>query len=275
MSSRDRCFHLRLALLGGLLVSGLACSSLSMLHRGGSGADALPMELSISLNAEKYQPGEPVHCELTLVNSTNSTRTVLTPDHDSVAFSFQPKRKGDQSELRLIQPVASSQEPTGTPVSLAPHASLKRPFVFTALTLERGEFLLTAVYSATQPSPARPAEKAYAKPVHLTVAGAKVFAHRYGDGLLSREDALRLAAGQVKEKVQKSDALLIRDGMGFLKWWVNLWLEGPAGQQTVKSYFVDPYLARVWGEAQPFTESDRPKATQITPGFAGHATDKG
>jgi hypothetical protein len=263
MSSQVRYSLFRLALLGGLWIPCLACASLGGRLKGGAGPES-HLELQISLNAEKYQPGEPVRCELTLTNPTDSAATVLTPDHDSMAFSVQPKRKGAPSELRLVQPVASTQEPTGTPLALAPHTSMKRSFVFTVLTLERGEFLLAAVYSATQPSPARPAEKAYAKPVLLTVAGAKAFAHRYSDGLLAREDALSLAAGQLKEKVQRSDALLIRDEMGFLKWWVNLWLDGPAGQQPVKSYFVDPYLARVWGEAKPFTDSDRPKATRIS-----------
>ena len=51
----------------------------------------------------------------------------------------------------------------------------------------------------------------------------------------------------------RGEARLILDEKGFYEWWVNAW---PKDGQTPLACFDNPYLGKVWKNAEPFTEKD-------------------
>ncbi|NQU42788.1 hypothetical protein HQ520_05850 [bacterium] len=155
-------------------------------------------------------------------------------------------------------------------VKLAPGQDLVRPFVFTRVTTERGDFLIQPIYKNPVGVGRGGLARVYGEPVRFSVEGEEVFAHRYLNGLLTKDDAIGLAEKEVSESVRESSAILVMDEAGFYEWWVNVWY-GEAGEVEpeavspgeesrsvgpVRSFFVNPYLARVWREAQPFEKAD-------------------
>lgn len=224
-----------------------------------------PLELTLTVNTAAYQPGEAIICEVTLKNPTGSDKTVAALDSQSIALAFQGRQKEqtEQKELQFLEPVASAREKTGEEILLAAHANLKRQFILTTATFERGEFALQAIYDESGAAPGKAKPKAYSRPAFFKVEGDKALVHRYLNGLATRQDAIQIASAKAGVAVARGEALLITDEYGFLKWWVNLHLAGAPGQASVKSYFINPYLAHVWKEAKPFTSEDRGSETKI------------
>jgi hypothetical protein len=250
-----------IAVLG--LAAMLATPAAAGLFKNSAKGNLSPLELTLSLGSAKLKPGEPVICELTLLNPSDSTQTILALDHQSVSFAFQPRRKGEFKEMQFMEPVYTNQEQIGEEAIVLPHASLKRRFLLTTITFQRGDFALQAVYAGSNGSPNKPALKTYSRPVYFTVEGEQVYVHRYLNGLTTKEDAIKLAKSKVKCDVKESDIIQVTDDYGFLMWWVNLRLAGTTPPESVKSYFIDPYKAKVWKEAKPFTKDDKPKEIQI------------
>lgn len=127
--------------------------------------------------------------------------------------------------------------------------------MFTQLTVERGDFVLLATYQTENDS------KVQAQPFAFSVQGDRVLLHRYLNGLLTRDDAIQLAARRFQVSAENADAMLIQDEMGFLKWHINLPGTAADGQAITRSCFVDPYWGRVWREAQPFVRT--PESNEI------------
>jgi hypothetical protein len=231
----------------------LACSRLAT-DKSGPSSD---LTLTLTLDKAAYLPGEPVIATLTLANTGGHPLNLPQLDHGSLAFTFQPQSRSEVSDLRFIEPVYSTKEQTGITQSLAPQgsagSSLTRRFSFANLTFDRGGFVLGAVYSRPAESSLKPPKKTYAKGTAFTVQGEKVYTKRYLNGLITREEAAKLALAQTGGKLKTAEALLVTDEAGFQKWWVNLTLEG--GQ--TRSWFVDPYYGKVWKEARPFTTADK------------------
>lgn len=238
------------AVLGLGLLAATGCARL----RGGDPARALTLELA--LDAPAYAPGAPVVAQLTLTNTGGRAVEAVSLDRTALTFSFRPAQAaGPQSGLLLVEPVYSEKEPAGQGLRLKPGEAQTRRFVLTRLTLERGAYFVQAIYALPRPSGERPAPKVYARAVPFKVEGEKVFAHRYPDGLITRQEAIARAAAQAGFQPAKSDALLVTNQLGFREWWINL---APTGGGATKSFYVNPYTARVIGPAQrPFTAEDQ------------------
>jgi hypothetical protein len=230
--------------------------------------------LQLQISAQPlYLPGQAVIFDVELTNLDLGTKRLLSLDHRSLVFYMFPATEEGRRSVRKIEPVYSESEPTGLMTPLAAGQSLKRRFLFTQLTFERGQFVLMA--ECTQPGKSitdlplegkskkkrskkntpgdSTPQKIYSAPFTYSVAGDKVAAHRYLNGLLSRKDALALASGEVKGEVIETESIRILDEMGFEKYWVNVRYRDASGQDAVRSFFIDPHLARVWKEAQrPF-----------------------
>lgn len=257
MSHHGFCIKYRPLGLVSLFLLLASCASLSK-----NGEFQTPgLKLTLTLSKAQYDwGGEPVIARLTLANTTPALMTVPMLDQASVAFTVAPQSKENPAELHFVEPVSSPKLQTGAPLTLGPAGTPQsvytRDFVFTTLSFNRGGYVLAAVYTQPNESPVRPAKKSYAKATAFTIAGEHPAAHRYKNGLISREDAIALASAAGGGKPQNADTLLIIDEAGFNKWWVNLTLAGGQGA-TVKSYFIDPYFAKVWKEARPFTAEDK------------------
>lgn len=242
----------------GLLTVLIFCTACSRLMTPSGAGPASDLNLTTQLSQGQYRLGEPVLARVTLGNTRETAVETPQLDHTTVAFTVQPQLKSSLGELRFVEPVYSGKEDAGRMIRLPgagegpTSATVPRDFVFTTLSFEPGTYLLEAVYSRPSAGTLKPARKTYSKAVLFTVAPGAVYAHRYVNGLLARQDAINLAAAQAGAAVKSSDTLLVTDEAGFYKWWVNLTLEG-----TVKSYFVDTTYPRVWKEARPFTAADQ------------------
>lgn len=240
---------------------GLMCSFLLLVSCAGlssrSEFQTPGLTLTLTLGQPQFGWGEPVLVRLTLTNTAATPVSLPMPDQASLAFTVQPQSKVDPAQLRFVAPVTSTKYQPGSAINLGPAGSPKssctRDFVFTTLSFERGDYVMAAVYSQPSDSPMRPAKKSYAKAVTFTIAGDKPLAHRYLDGMITREDAVAIAAAAAGVKPQSSDTLLAIDPAGFTKWWVNLTLPGGG----VKAYLIDPCFAKVWKEERPFTATDK------------------
>lgn len=223
--------------------------------------------LSITLEKNVVQPGEAVLVDVKLLNQGHDAVTVKNLDHASVLFARWPKGEGGKSEsTRFVEPVFSESIKTGEDVKIEAGKSIQRPFLFTDLSLERGEFML----QATHVHSVRGAQlKTFSASIPLTVAGEKPLVHRYSDGLLSKSDAIRISATEAGMASAAGDAVIILDEMGLKKWWVNLYpptaSSATSRPSVVKSYFVDPYHAVVWREAKPFTPEIKQRGIQELP----------
>ena len=236
----------------------LSCASLSSLKDNKAGEEASPFELTASLDTKQYAPGQAVICQVSLRNRFYQPRKVRMPDRESVKFAVLPNKEKGQELLRFVMPVFSEKDKTGEVTDMDGQSSVTRHFVFTTLAFERGEYVLQCVYSTPKEGGFDLEQRVYARATTFTVEGAKAVAHRYEDGVLAKEDAIALAAAKAGGQIERSDAMMVWDEMGFKKWWVNLWLKDGKQEETVKSYFVDPYLARVWKEAAaPFVREEK------------------
>ena len=240
-----------------LLICTLACAwtGCALWNGGGNQSNVSgKLELTASLNAETYQPGQAVICELTLTNGGKHECTVPVPDHTNVQFSFMPRQPDGLAKMKLPEPVYSEKQPTGDTAVLAAGEAVTRRFVFTQLTIDRGEFGLRPVFAIESPDPGGVPEKVYAPPVGFKVEGEKVVLNRYPDGLVTKDEAIRLATEKAGAGVSRSEARMILDSKGFKQWQVNLWMEGSDPAKPAKAYYVSPYLGKVWVETTPFDQ---------------------
>ncbi|MCX7046336.1 MAG: hypothetical protein NTX50_12730 [Candidatus Sumerlaeota bacterium] len=221
-------------------------------------AEALPFSIAIAFKQQDCKPGEAVLCEVTLRNDSAATQVCVMLDHGTMQFYFYPRTVKGLNEQRVSEPVFSEKEETGKRYSIGAGEEFTRTFVFTQLTFERGPWMLYGVYSMHSGKNPDLMRRAYAKAAAFTVKDEPVAFHRYLNGLITKEEAIRLAGEWTRFKADSSEAKLIVDEAGFDKWWINLRGQDGQGAPVVKSCFINPYLGAFWKEAKPFSK-DQPE----------------
>jgi hypothetical protein len=216
------------------------------------------LDLSATLEKAEFLPGEPAIMVVRLRNNGRRTLRVLRLDGGSLRFMTRSMEEGGEKAMRFVDPVSSPQDKTDLMDELAPGVSLERRFLFHALTMDRGDFLILAQYTTPNIKDTRLPIKVESEPVPFAVKGDRVFAHRYLNGLLTRENAVGLCKGALGKDLTAgdADAQLVRDEAGFLKWWVNIQVENDKKESSPRSFFVCPYLAEVVMEAEPFVPKE-------------------
>ncbi len=224
---------------------------------GFDSASPSPLQLRVQSDTNTVVPGQAVALTLQLWNASDKPVQISNLNHLTVSFLLRPAGSEGQKTIREVLPVFSIKEqPNPQEIqTLVPGDSQQRTFLFTQLSVERGDFVLLATYQPEKNS------KVHAEPFAFSVQGNRVALHRYLNGLVTRDDAIKLAAQKFQVPVENADAMLIQDEMGFLKWHINLPGTAGDGQPAVRSCFVDPYWGRVWREAQPFVRT--PESNEI------------
>jgi hypothetical protein len=134
---------------------------------------------------------------------------------------------------------------------LGPGQYLIDRFVFTRLTQYSGAMKGVVKYDPNPPGSFVNGVATYGNVMHFSVSGQKLF-DRDNAGLISNEDAIRLAKSQEAGPFRDAKAIVVQDRQtGLYATWVNLTIGTPRGT-TVASYIVDPYEGRVLGRAKPF-----------------------
>ncbi len=208
--------------------------------------------MQIEMNRDVYRPGEAVLCTATLTNSHNMPVDIMIPDYLSTQFTYCPRKQGGLSQAIAREPVYSNKETIGAWTTLEPGQSVSKAFVFTTLTFERGEFLLNASYGMPNPENPELTDRAFAQSLAFDVRGQDVYIHRYVDGLMTKEDAIQVAARAAGADAPEAEVKLIIDEGGYERWWVNIHAENADGVRQTQSYFIDPYGGGVWARAKPF-----------------------
>lgn len=246
-----------------LLFSIAGCSRISgSAGKNPTATDAITVKVtSDSPQATPYRPGQAVVVTVEVRNSGSSP--VNIPELDAASVEFWAGRKDDTRRAQSL-PVVSEMESAaglgGRLTTLAPGASLSRKFVHTRLTSEAGEFVLQARYPAAGDGGS--GEASYSESLDYNVAGTALFT-RDADGLVVKADAVGIAERELGGMAGASDAILILDEKGFLKWWVNV--RSP-DEHAPKGALVDPYLGRFWALAEPFSpKAPPPNAKKTTP----------
>jgi len=250
MQKFRRHFFLLLLALHALFLC--ACSRL-----GFNSDSSSALQLRIQSEVNLFAPGQAVALTLQLVNASGNTVQCAELNHQTVSFLLRPAAAAGQKAIREILPVFSVKEQPNSRETwqIEPAGNCQRTFLFTQLTVERGDFVLLATYQTGNDS------RIHAQPFAFSVQGNRVLLHRYLNGLLTRDDAIQLAAGKFQTPVENADAMLVQDEMGFLKWHINLTGAAADGKAVTRSCFVDPYQGRVWREAQPFVRT--PESNEI------------
>jgi len=257
---------LMLAILPWLLT---ACQSF---RSGAAEAPPEPFQLILHLDKQTYRPGEAVQAVVQLVHPDGPRAEVRALNADSVRFYFG--RAGSPERMER-QAVASKKEPLGAMDALDAQTPLHRRFLLTRLTEFGGDFVVQAHYSSGGVQSKGQPPKVYSGVVAVSVRGARLF-ERDPQGFLKKQEAIDLARAAAGSGARKAEALCIEDEMGFYKWWVNVHL---APADRVVSFFVDPYLGRVWHQAdKPFDpklaqdpRSQRPANLPALPTHQDHA----
>jgi hypothetical protein len=204
-------------------------------------------ELTLAAPEGAIQPGAAATVGVTLRNATERERLADALNADSVRFYL---RRPGQEALRLLEPARSTRETVAPPQLVAPGGTLERRFALPSLALERGEFLLLAIYANLSGESGETPERAYGGPAAVTVAGDLVATHRTPDGLVAREDALGLARRHFGlAAATPGRARQTIDPMGFVAWLVVL---EPAGGPA-RACLINAALGRVDAEVDPAT----------------------
>jgi hypothetical protein len=230
-------------------------------------APADAVGLTLALDKKVYQPGEAVLATVALTNQAGRTMTIRTLDAASVSFWFG--RLSDEERMRR-EAVVSDQEPLDRTESIAPGQRLERRFVLTGLTQYGGAaggsaFHAQAHYEFAGGEAPEELPRIFSNAVDFEVKGARIF-RRDAGGLILKEDAIAQAARTMGGAAPAAaEALLVRDEMGFAKWWVNLTLNDAAGAAVTRGAFVDPYRGVVWTGVRPFNPAERRDPHRLDP----------
>lgn len=204
--------------------------------------------VTITPRQEVSCPGEALIVDVTLRNLDSEEQSLLMPSGKTMSFYWMPSNLDNPLKRT---PVVSAREKPEV-VQLAPDQTVQRPFVFTNLTEHTGEFILQAIYR----SPYQDGESramVVAENAKYKVEGEPLFT-RGEDGMIRKQDAIRLAQEREKRPVNAATARTVRNEAGFFDWQVHLRLEPDASQKdapAVKAYLINPYIGSVRQEIEP------------------------
>ena len=234
-----------LSLIIALQLLGAGCS---LIRKGNPPEEAI---IFLILDKSVYSPNESVLATLRVQNLTEHPLKIYNLDARSVTFYKVNMSTGEPLE---VMPVFSEKEPLLTVTELKSHGGQERPFVFTTITAESGDYALQALFDSSPLSGTKGRPTVISEPRRFTVSGTALYA-RDGKGVLKKKDAIEIAKRHLGKPVKDATATLVKNEAGFYDWWVTLTLEEETdekGQSLQKAYFINPYLGAVRKEAKPY-----------------------
>lgn len=209
----------------------------------------------LTIDKMTYLPNEPVLATLRVQNLTNEEISLFNLDARTVNFYRLKESTGEPLE---VMPVYSEKEPMSTVTKLKGLEGMERPFLFTTLTKDDGDYELKAFFHSSpfQGKKGRPTVISEGK--KFRVSGRAPY-DRDSKGILAKDDAIRIAREKAGGSVEFTTSTLVINEAGLYDWWVTLVLNNKdaKGQPVRKAYFINPYLAAVRKEANPWIEPPR------------------
>ncbi len=200
------------------------------------------------------RPGDPVIIETVLVSQYRKPVTLPVLNASTVDVWFV-----DESGRTFKRdPVVTPLEDQAERAVLEPGERWRRRFLVTQATETSGSLTIKLVYGGGMSVEAGlPDGPVAADPIPLLVRGPRSF-HRDSSGVLMKDDAVEVARTWSGFQQGVADAVLVRNEVGFLDWWVRLTPSG--AQRPSKACLVNPYLGDVRAEVDPALE---PPVTRI------------
>jgi len=220
------------------------------------------VDLYLVCDQNAYRPNEPVLATLRVKNLTDKNLEIYHLDARSVSFYKINERTGEPLE---VMPVFSEKEPMLTSTEIGPYGEQERMFVFTTITEDTGKYALQAFYEISPDVGDLRRANVISEPRYFTVSGAPDY-ERDGSGILLEKDAIEIATKRLGRPVRESKAKLVINEAGFYDWWVTLTIDpdkDPEGKPLKKAYFINPYLARIRKEANPFETPPEKEAPPV------------
>jgi len=221
-------------------------------------------ELTLSSPMAIVHPGDALVIEAQLKSISEKKVVVRQLNADSLSFYWW----SDKNPNRLIRRcVVSAKEDLTMMTDLPAEKELSRRFLFTTITQQEGTFYLQAIYE-TPVKGKRESPMVVSLPLKYEASGDRLF-ERGDDGLIVKEEAIRIVKEYLGRPTVSENAVLISNEAGFYDWWVTLTVVPDAlakGERPQKAYFVNPYLGVVRKEAKPNVkvkpEIEEPEKTQ-------------
>lgn len=230
----------------------LSVSSCSLVGRKSIPDDAL--KLTLTPAAPVVRPGEAVFVEAKLENTSKKQHRVRILNSDSLVYLWWSESNATPSMQRAE---ASANEDRTLPVDIPAQSSVVRKFVLTRVSGEPGKYMLQGMYST--PVGRKGKSTAISVPVGYEVAGDRLFT-RGDDGLIVREDAIRLSKDYLGRPTTSESANLVKNEAGNFDWWVTLTVSPSAlaaGERAEKGFFVNAHVGEVRKEAKPQEKSTK------------------
>ena len=201
------------------------------------------------------RPGDPVIVEAVLISQHRKPVTLPFLNASSVDIWFVEKQSGRTFKR---DPVVTPREDQAERLTLGPGERWRRRFVVTQATETSGSLEIKLIYGGGMSVEAGlPQGPVAADPIPLIVKGPRSFS-RDSSGVLLRDDAVEVARRWSGFQEGVADAVLVRNEVGFLDWWVRFTPTG--AQKPTKACLVNPYLGDVRAEVDPALE---PPVTRI------------
>jgi len=202
----------------------------------------LPLVLSVSLDREQYDVGEPVVVTVGLEN--RGRRAVDVPRFDAQSLKFMAGLKGVNTRV-YREPVASAEvEPQGRQVK--PGEAATRQFLFTRLSEQEGEYALLVSLKGIVVKGELLDDVLYATPVPFRVTSRVSLRRDPVNGMILKEQAVEIARKSVVGEVKETRAVLVPLGdSGLFTWLVMLRAQTSDGKEKRSVIQVDPYTGRV------------------------------
>lgn len=220
-------------------------------------AYAPPLRLRVSLDRPEYRIGEAVIATVELENTGRAPINVPRFDPGSVKFMTGEKAM----TVRVHQEPVYSTQVRPEPRVLPPGGKVARPFGFTRVTREAGEFALLASFKGAERRGEVIEDTIYAEPVPFRVQGPVLLRRDPADGLILKEQAEELAKKAVPGELIRA-VLARREESGLFAWLMFFRAKGPDGKETVSAVQVDPYTGRV----RPFELDQAAAGKEAAPG---------
>lgn len=225
---------------------------------GSNAAGSSPIILNVTAEAPtsgSWRLGEAVVLTVRLENKGSSGLEIAGSAKGSIQFwsGLVGETRRVESRPAPCPSEVGAESRSGT-LRLEPGSAVSRRFILTDLTRHEGEVAIQATLEAAD------GQRAFSPAVRIAVSGERLFT-RDADGLISKADAMRVAETELGGAPGASEAVLIKDKTGSLKWWVNVRpgaatptaeADAAAAEGGKLGALIDPYVGRVWARARPF-----------------------
>jgi len=202
---------------------------------------ATAVRVVVELDRDEYSLGEAVIARVRVENQGSKQLVVPRLNHAGTDFICSEKETHNR---RYVEPVYDGTLES-VPRQAAPGESVSRPFVFTRLTENAGEYgFLASIKQVVVDEELLP-HSVFSEPVMFRVTDEVAFERDPASGLILERELVRVASEAVVGDVLAVRTLVLEPRSRFRLWVILLQVSGADGEQATKAFLADPYMGRI------------------------------